>query len=401
MSYCVQFIDDLKGSGMFSTGKILKNDVIFQEEPFVSCQFSWNKVYKYLACDYCMRSLETPTEMCSRLIGVQFNSLPFQEKAPTPIEIVKCSGCEAVYCSEKCRVKAWESYHQVLCRSEGRIDFNGLDNLDQCWREMHFPPESATVMIIVRILAMYKQAASKEKFQAVLNGFCRKTKNEHSSISHHLLGEEFSEKLVVLREQVATLIGDEGMNGWLNLDGFTHFFALLGTNQQGIGCSSIAQWFSNLDETEKSDSLVEQLYAHLEEQAGQFLDCEGVGLYKLQSKLNHSCLPNAEIRFDNGDNVLAVRALKDINEGEEICISYISCCKLDKSRHSRQKYLMEQYLFVCDCLKCEAQADDPDESSSDEDDSDLDENYEFSEEEEFQEKEALEEQILPQPLVEN
>ena len=35
---------------------------------------------------------------------------------------------------------------------------------------------------------------------------------------------------------------------------------------------------------------------------GDFLNCEGAGLYPLQSKCNHSCQPNAEVSFENGDH---------------------------------------------------------------------------------------------------
>ena len=117
------------------------------------------------------------------------------------------------------------------------------------------------------------------------------------------------------------------------------------------------------------------------------MDCEGSGLYTLQSTCNHSCEPNAEVTFPNNNNTLAVKALQDITSGQvcayfgsdhfvfqnqfsivkclfciefiypfqEILISYLDECARERSRHSRQKILRYVffareccYLNVCD-----------------------------------------------------
>ena len=70
-----------------------------------------------------------------------------------------------------------------------------------------------------------------------------------------------------------------------------------------------------------------------------FLNNEGSGLYSLQSMINHSCSPNAEIQFQDSDQTLTLAALKDIQAGEEVYISYLGECELQRSRHSRQKTL--------------------------------------------------------------
>lgn len=90
-----------------------------------------------------------------------------------------------------------------------------------------------------------------------------------------------------------------------------------------------------------------------------------------QSKINHSCRPNAEITFPHSNHTLAVVAENVINVGDEILISYLDECNLNRSRHSRQKVLMENYLFVCNCPKCEAELNQPD-VTSDEEDEDVD-----------------------------
>lgn len=125
--------------------------------------------------------------------------------------------------------------------------------------------------------------------------------------------------------------------------------------------------------------------------AGEFLNNEGSGLYLLQSKINHSCVPNAQSTFPYSNDIVVLKATRDIQPGEEICISYLDECQLERSRHSRQKVngkkfktyliflknillqiLKENYIFVCNCPKCQLQSNDPDETSEDEDEDDMD-----------------------------
>lgn len=100
---------------------------------------------------------------------------------------------------------------------------------------------------------------------------------------------------------------------------------------------------------------------------GAFLNNEGSGLYILQSSINHSCSPNAIVEFPYSNNTLVLKAIRDIQDGEEICTSYLDECELERSRYSRQKALSALYLFVCNCDRCQAQADDPDVTSESDD----------------------------------
>ena len=61
-----------------------------------------------------------------------------------------------------------------------------------------------------------------------------------------------------------------------------------------------------------------------------------------------------------------VNATRNISAGEEIYISYLDECDQERSRHSRQKMLGENYLFVCNCDKCVSQQDEDDVTSEEE-----------------------------------
>jgi SET and MYND domain-containing protein 5 len=200
------------------------------------------------------------------------------------------------------------------------------------------------------------------------------------SICHKLLGERFTSQINELNQAIVHVFDDdEVLRKYLSPEGLARLFALLGTNSQGIGTSSFAEWVKNVsdddslpeDKKTEIDEYIDVLYTTLENTVGQFINNEGSGLYLNQSKINHSCSPNAEITFPFSNNTLQVIAVKDIAAEEEICISYLDECQLSRGRHSRQKYLEENYLFICECDKCNDEVNQPD-VTSDEDESEMD-----------------------------
>ncbi len=132
---------------------------------------------------------------------------------------------------------------------------------------------------------------------------------------------------------------------FLTPQAFKTFFAIIGTNGQGIGTSPFAEWVKNVSDLKLSEderiaveSLIDDLYQKLDEVTGlQFLNNEGSALYVTQSKINHSCVPNSVITFPSSDHTLSLMASSDIKAGDEITISYLDECSVDRSRHSRQK----------------------------------------------------------------
>lgn len=93
MLLCV-LIYVIQGKGLFATQDFVEGEVIFVERPLVSAQFAWNAAYRYLACDYCMQSLETTEQMARRLTGNTFLTLPHSECCSAqPSEHVSCHYC--------------------------------------------------------------------------------------------------------------------------------------------------------------------------------------------------------------------------------------------------------------------------------------------------------------------
>ncbi|KAI2656705.1 SET and MYND domain-containing protein 5 [Labeo rohita] len=322
----VRFIDNVKGKGLFAKRPFKKGDTIFIEQPLVSSQFLWNALYKYRACEYCLRALETAEENARRLNhGLDVRSL------------------QVMYCSAECRQAAWEQYHKVLCLSQSHDDpDHPVNKLQDAWRSVHYPPETSSIMIMARMVATIKQ----ERWQRLFSNFCSRTANEEEEIVHKLLGDKFQGQLALLRNLFTTALYEDRLSQWFTPDGFRSLFSLVGTNGQGIGTSSLSQWVHACDalelpsqQREQLDAFIDQLYKDIDKETGDFLNCEGSGLFLLQSSCNHSCVPNAEASFPDNNFLLHLSALSDISPGEEICISYLDCCQRDRSRHSRHKIL--------------------------------------------------------------
>ncbi|KAK7278793.1 hypothetical protein RJT34_23829 [Clitoria ternatea] len=93
------------------------------------------------------------------------------------------------------------------------------------------------------------------------------------------------------------------------------------------------------------------LYGDLLSQAVASVEAEaavGNAVYILPSFYNHECDPNAHIVWiDNADAKL--KALRDIDEGEELRICYIDA-SLD--RDVRRELLLRGFGFQCNCSRC-------------------------------------------------
>ena len=85
---------------------------------------------------------------------------------------------------------------------------------------------------------------------------------------------------------------------------------------------------------------------------------EGAIVYDIVSRLNHSCAPNLASTGARGihgfaDATAEVAALRDVAEGEELFISYLTEDDLEKPTSARRALLQSKYNFVCVCGRCE------------------------------------------------
>lgn len=76
------------------------------------------------------------------------------------------------------------------------------------------------------------------------------------------------------------------------------------------------------------------------------------GVFLKMSRFNHSCRPNAEYFWNKDDNCQDLRAIKKIDDGKEITISYIIGLKNPLTRDGRRLHLKNTFNFDCQCEVC-------------------------------------------------
>lgn len=71
-------------------------------------------------------------------------------------------------------------------------------------------------------------------------------------------------------------------------------------------------------------------------------------------RVNHSCWPNAMWAWNEGLGHMEITALRDLDQGEEVLISYISFG--EEIDVFRRRERMAKWHFLCYCQRCEVEA---------------------------------------------
>lgn len=101
-------------------------------------------------------------------------------------------------------------YHSSLClQSRDKDENHPLTQLNETWKQMHYPPETATVMLIARMVALVNQANNKSEILSMFSQFCHRTMNDTHEIAHNLLGEKFVGQIDVLRQMMQKALNTE------------------------------------------------------------------------------------------------------------------------------------------------------------------------------------------------
>lgn len=247
-----------------------------------------------------MRSLETPEELATRLTGASLPvHLPFYERCGFEQElqeqqasIVHCNDCSVEFCSEACRNTAIEKYHRVLC-TKGDAE-HPLIQLQDAWKAIHYPPESANIMLLARIIAMIRQSLDRDESgeSATLPflQFYRCYTNSENHFIHKFLDPKFDQQLALVQSLFEAALYDERIKDLFSTHGFRSLLALVGMNGQGVGTSTLDQYCVRVEkldltpeERSQLDTFLDNLYEKIDEVSGDFDECEGSGLYRLQS----------------------------------------------------------------------------------------------------------------------
>ncbi|KAF9346707.1 hypothetical protein BGX26_001788, partial [Mortierella sp. AD094] len=77
---------------------------------------------------------------------------------------------------------------------------------------------------------------------------------------------------------------------------------------------------------------------------------ENGGVYRVISRINHSCAPNVRHNWNPRTEKEYIRAMEDIPAGSEILTDYILPLL---TREERQKMLLQDFRFTCQCRICD------------------------------------------------
>jgi hypothetical protein len=93
-------------------------------------------------------------------------------------------------------------------------------------------------------------------------------------------------------------------------------------------------------------------------EVGDDPSARGIGIFLTLSRVNHSCIPNANRAWNDDLKLTTLYAARDIKKGEQIFISYIHT----GSRAERQEYLEKCFNFICKCKACSLEGEELKES---------------------------------------
>ena len=82
---------------------------------------------------------------------------------------------------------------------------------------------------------------------------------------------------------------------------------------------------------------------------GDWMARKGSAVYAMASLFNHACEPNLDVCFPQNSALLALRAARDVDPGEQLTLSYIDT---SLPLHKRRQALEQGYGFRCRCPRC-------------------------------------------------
>ena len=248
-------------------------------------------------------------------------------EAPVP-----CCRCSSVlFCSQTCRDTAWQKYHWAEC------SFGELLKPSMCAKIGHLAARLLMHQGFEPVLSYVKSPAAGNSHpeQCAFNDEGKYNCSSYDSVYHLVTGTKLrnSEDLFEFTVLACVLVKIMIASGFLKqIAECTADLELIGgvvlRHLQLVQCNALR--IIELTRPTKFDEPKPEPV--------------GVGLYPTVSLINHSCDPNADLNFF-GDSVV-VRAVRNIAEGEEICISYGPLFYEVKQR-ARHSQLKGVYFFNC------------------------------------------------------
>ena len=320
--------DEDKGKWLVADKDLEANEELIEELPLV--------------CWPSTKTTQNGTLFCERCLHI----------VARPEQAVRCSACPVVFCSAECQASALEA-HGLLCP-------DALPAVRE-WQQQHNPAAPITLESLIRCIAhiaastlQYVKAYGLDPQTAYYNAvrpFNRLIAPPEIPIEgfdiaaaaqevHRLLHDRLQQDLgrqvactLVDPDLIKTLLGQLVLNSQaIQITGQPPAAAAADAAGAGAGGGNGGPEGDVPPETETPALWV-----------------EGAGVYVLQSCLNHSCEPNADIVWGEDASII-IKVLRPVPKGEELTISYIR----PELPYAKRQELLANYFFKCACPRCKA-----------------------------------------------
>ncbi|XP_050401463.1 uncharacterized protein LOC126818222 [Patella vulgata] len=346
------------GRAVMSKESITKGDVIMVDKPVVCAQTLDSQ--NIPACGHCASSLVRPGDIMGMAYQSNNQLKKMVQKYWPKMTIVPCRHCKKeIYCSVTCQEEAWERYHCLICpeinHSVKKLykvcdEFENLRAGDsrvwKGWWNAAFSP-----FMLARIWASIACNARKlgEESGRINPSLADWTKAKAPFRRFIAYGAQSNAeavpKMFDLMVEIFKDLGD-GLSYNITKREFDGRYYQATCNVQAFSDlrNPLKRFLENIKDKPNTRGIM-QLLPHNPPEA------EFAGLFALHACLNHSCANNAEVFDGIVDNKpgVAVRAKRDVQEGEEVFITYINT---NMPRSKRRAWLYRAYNFWCYCDRC-------------------------------------------------
>ncbi|CAF0735161.1 unnamed protein product [Didymodactylos carnosus] len=362
---------DERGKGIYAKRVISTGEDIFTDIPIVHSQ-TVDTLTISPACATCTTSLLTPS------LYFETSWLQMSDKLHKQIEdnwpkitIIPCTGCHyEIYCSEECRLKAWNSCHRILCPSNNsaavelyQFCANRQTIVRETWNSIFSPMIIAKLWAMIIIDTADHLTNDNTLSSSIPNGIETSTAIERTK-------EKFSEFISTGDETyihtiprmlriMQNIFDHSSLPFHYEIDEkeFSYRFYQIACNAQSFSsptyAATIYSHFLFNIRNDRNFCHILQKYLH-----GEPRDQVFGGLFLLQSSLNHSCDNSVEImdcQVTPEQAGVKVRCKHQLKPGDELTINYVD---LALSRRARRAMLKRAYNFWCECIRCRFEGDD-------------------------------------------
>ena len=327
-----------KGRGLIATQTIEEGDLILSEYPMYLSQYPQNKLH-FPACPTCLAPIVHVNKYLYKMLEIE-------TEYEQCLEVEACKNCGLQYCS-KSHLDA-DVIHPAFCNNTAFI------SLIEWWIQIHSLPEWSTPELPLRIvfdLSLKSDNLYTAFEDSLISNLLHKLDNKsfEDDVLNNITSNNFIEYYelceLAFHQGTTKLLGHPVA---LPIDLFKSIVLACALNGQGCGSSPLDALRIM---TDFEDDVLEEIAETLQDEYSEFTHCEATAVYPTHAMINHSCLPNAICQFTNlneldlQDSKIEIVALKEIQKGQEIYISY-------NNSNEMANYNFEMYRFICECPEC-------------------------------------------------